>query len=205
VNNANDNQVLDPDDLSRMQTDVEGICADLLTRLGIDTTRDPNTMGTAKRMAKMFCRETFSGRYTAPPNITTFPNTRKLDELVVTGPITVRSTCSHHFCPILGECYIGVVYDERLAGLSKFNRVVDWFASRPQIQEEMVTQIADYLEAILKPKGLAIVLNAHHTCMTWRGVEECSNASMTTNVMRGVFREDRAARQEFLATLALHR
>lgn len=188
-----------------MQRNVELACVDLLRALGIDTESDHNTRGTAARMAKMFCRETFNGRYTTPPDITTFPNTRKLDELVVTGPISVRSTCSHHFCPILGSCYIGVIYDKRLAGLSKFNRVVEWFASRPQIQEEMVVQIADFLERTLKPKGLAIVLNAQHTCMTWRGVKECPTASMTTNVMRGVFRKDAGARSEFLTTLALHR
>lgn len=184
---------------------VEKACFALLESLGIDQTVDHNTKGTASRMSKMYCAQVFRGRYSPPPAITTFPNVNKLDELVVTGPISVRSTCSHHFCPILGRCWIGVVYGDRLAGLSKFNRIVDWFARRPQIQEELVIQIADFIEEALSPKGLAIMMSATHTCMTWRGVEESPDALMTTNVMRGVFRTKPEARSEFMAVVAGHR
>lgn len=177
----------------------------ILRELLIDTEGDHNTRNTAARVAKMYCREVFRGRYEPAPIVTTFPNTKKLDELVMTGPITVRSTCSHHFCPILGQAWIGVIYDKQLAGLSKFNRVVEWIAARPQIQEEMVVQVADFVDKVLKPKGLGIVMTCQHTCMTWRGVKEHSSALMTTSVMRGVFRKKPEARAEFMATLALHR
>jgi GTP cyclohydrolase I len=90
----------------------------------------------------------------------------------------------------------------KIAGLSKFNRVVDWFAARPQIQEELVVQIADFIENQLRPKGVAVVIRAAHTCMTWRGVREHADAKMTTNVMRGVFRDKPEARAEFLAAIA---
>lgn len=190
--------------IAAMFNQVEICCDDLLHALGIDQDNDPNTRGTAARMAKMFCYEIFAGRYTPPPVITTFPNTKKLDELVITGPITVRSTCAHHFCPIIGQAWLGVVYDDRIAGLSKFNRAVDWLARRPQMQEELVIQIADFVEKTLQPKGVAVVLRAQHTCLTERGVNECREAAMTTNVMRGIFRHKPEARAEFLASLAVH-
>ena len=205
MNAANANQHTNDIDQRCMEEDVEDACHDLLAALGINTASDHNTKGTAKRMAKMYCREACRGRYEPAPMVTTFPNVHKLDELVMTGPITVRSLCSHHFCPILGQAWIGVIYGERLAGLSKFNRIVDWYASRPQIQEELVVQIADFVETTLHPKALGVVLTCQHTCMTWRGVKEHSSALMTTTVMRGAFREKPEARAEFMATLALHR
>lgn len=184
-----------------LQSEVAKRSQALLDALLIDTRNDHNTDGTAGRMAKMFIRETCAGRYNAPPKITTFPNAAKLDEMLISGPISIRSLCSHHFCPILGRAWIGMVPGERVAGLSKFNRIVDWFANRPQIQEELVVQIADYLEAQLKPKGLAVVIEASHTCMTWRGVRESNEAVMTTNVMRGVFKDHATTRAEFFSML----
>lgn len=197
---ANDNVAdvfIDQEEQNLLQLEIVTRTKALLDALLIDTANDHNSRGTADRVAKMFCRETFSGRFRAAPAMTTFPNTR-YDELLTTGPITVRSMCSHHLCPILGTCYIGMIPGDRVAGLSKFNRVVDWFASRGQIQEELVVQIADYLEEQLQPKGLAVVIRAQHTCMTWRGVKEHSDAAMTTSVMRGVFRDKPEARAEFL-------
>lgn len=180
------------------EKEVEHCVERLLAALLIDTGADHNTQGTARRVAKMYCHEIMRGRYEAPPALTTFPNVGNLDELVATGPITVRSLCSHHLCPILGKCWIGVVPGTRVVGLSKFNRIVDWFASRPQIQEELVVQIADYIEKHLAPRGVAVVIRATHTCMTWRGVRESLDGVMTTNVMRGVFRDKAEARAEFL-------
>lgn len=185
-----------------IQDEVEGAIGILLNSLCINTQADHNTRDTPRRVAKMLVCEIFRGRFEPPPEITTFPNVKNLDEMMVTGPITVRSCCSHHLCPILGECWIGVVPGKRLAGLSKFNRIVDWFAARPQIQEELVVQIADFIEERLAPKGLAISMRASHTCMTWRGVREHPSAIMTINVMRGVFRNKPEARAEFLASIA---
>lgn len=198
---ANDNisGFLFPGELNHLQEEVERRVQHLLRGLLIDVDRDHNTRGTAKRVAKMYLNEVFKGRYHPAPKITDFPNAKNLDEMYVTGPITIRSACSHHLVPIVGRCWIGVIPGARVIGLSKFNRLVDWIASRPQIQEEMVVQIADYIENQVAPDGLAVVLEATHLCMTWRGVKEPAEAAMTTNVMRGAFRDRPEARAEFMA------
>jgi GTP cyclohydrolase I len=170
----------------------------LLDALLIDTANDHNTEGTPKRMAKMFLHEVFRGRYDEPPKITTFPNVRQLDEMYVTGPITVRSFCSHHFLPFVGQAWIGVVPGEYVLGLSKFNRIVDFFASRPQIQEELVVQIADFIQDTIKPQGLAVLIKAKHYCMVCRGVHEADGV-MSTSVLRGAIRNKPEARAEFMS------
>lgn len=202
---ANDNisQYVNPGDMEEVEKEVSKHVEGLLKSLVIDVGNDHNTAGTAKRVAKMFCQEVFRGRFQVAPKLTDFPNAKRLDEIYVSGPITVRSTCSHHFCPILGTVWVGVIPGKRVIGLSKFNRVVDWICSRPQIQEEMAVQLADYLENAIKPKGLAVVMKATHTCMTWRGVKESGDCAMTNSIMRGVFRKNAAARAEFMALLKL--
>lgn len=182
-------------ELDRLQQEVTAICEQLLKALVINVQKDHNTKETAQRMAKMYIRETLAGRFTPPPKITTFPNAKNLREILTSGPISIRSMCSHHFVPIMGKCWVGVVPGENVIGLSKFNRVVDWIATRPQIQEEMVIQIADALEQIMKPVGLAIVVKADHMCMHWRGVEDCG--SMANACMRGIFAHNPYAKQEF--------
>jgi GTP cyclohydrolase I len=152
-------------------------------------------------MAKMYLREVFAGRYEQFPKLTDFPNHKKLDELYAVGPITVRSACSHHLCPIEGELWIGVVPGARVIGLSKFSRIARWVMARPQIQEEAIVQLADLLEEKIKPRGLAVVLRARHSCMTWRGVRE-SSTTMTTSVVRGILKESPASRDEFFKTIA---
>lgn len=198
---ANDNLFghLSDEEFQLLLVEVEKRSQALLDALLIDTEHDHNTKGTAHRMAKLYLNEVFAGRFKQRPAITDFPNVKKLDELYTTGPITIRSACSHHLCPIMGHCWIGIIPGERVIGLSKFNRLVEWLASRPQIQEELVVQIADEIEKACKPKGLAVVVKASHTCMTWRGVKENSNAMMTTSVMRGALRDKPEARSEFLA------
>lgn len=201
---ANDNIAshISPDELALLEEEVEEKFAGVLRSLIIDTATDPNTQGTAKRVAKLYCREVFRGRYEEPPKLTAFPNTKRLDELYLTGPISLRSCCSHHFCPIIGKVWVGVIPGEQVIGLSKFNRLVDWVCSRPQIQEEMAVQIADELEkAIAGSKGIAVVVEATHTCMTWRGVREGAAAVMTNSIMRGAFRDKPEARAEFMALL----
>ncbi len=198
---ANDNisVVLSEELLDELQIEVEGKVQALLSSLVIDTANDHNTKDTAKRVAKMFLHEVYKGRYLPPPKITDFPNAMQLDEMYVTGPITIRSACSHHLVPIVGKCWIGIIPGDRVIGLSKFNRIVEWFAARPQIQEELTVQIADFIEREIAPKGLAVIVDATHLCMTWRGVRETMEASMKTSVMRGIMRDDIAARNEFLA------
>lgn len=203
---ANDNIAdhLGDGDRAQIQVDVEEACHALLRALVIDTASDPNTKETARRMAKMFVREVFRGRYEPMPALKDFPNQKNLDEVYLVGPVTVRSACSHHFVPIVGKCWFGVIPGERVIGLSKFARLADWIFRRPQIQEESTIQLADIIESTIKPKALAVVVEAEHLCMTWRGVEETSS-KMTTSVMRGLFREETDARAEFLRLLSQSR
>lgn len=201
---ANDNIAgyITPAEMQLLRMELTHRAEHFLQGLVIDTTNDHNTRGTAGRIAKMYLEEVFKGRYNAPPVITDFPNAKGLDEMYMTGPITIRSACSHHFVPIVGRCWIGIIPGDRVIGLSKFNRIVDWVASRPQIQEELVMQIADYLDEKMAPRGLAVVVEATHMCMTWRGVREGMEAKMTTNVMRGAFRDKPESRAEFMAMVA---
>jgi GTP cyclohydrolase I len=185
-------------ELSALEDELAANMQTLLETLVIDTKSDHNTRGTARRMARMFVREVFKGRYHRMPAVTEFPNAERLNELMIVGPITVRSACSHHLVPILGKLWIGLLPSEQsnLIGLSKFSRIADWIMSRPQIQEEAVMQLADLLEARLKPEGLAIVLEADHFCTHWRGVKDESH--MTNSVMRGAFLTNPESRKEFL-------
>jgi GTP cyclohydrolase I len=170
--------------------------------LVIDTDSDHNTQDTAKRVAKMFVKEVFHGRYAPMPPVTEFPNIERLNELMIVGPVTVRSACSHHLCPIIGQVWIGVMPNEHsdLIGLSKYARLVEWVMARPQIQEEAVIQLADLLQDKMRPDGLAIVLRADHYCMQWRGVKDM-DSKMVNSVMRGSFLKNPDLRREFLTLL----
>ncbi len=196
--NANDNisAYINDGELELLEKEIAENFQSVLTSLVIDTDNDWNTKRTAERVAKMFVQEIFHGRFVERPRITDFPNVG-YDQMYISGPITVRSTCSHHMMPIVGNCWIGVQPGENVIGLSKFNRIVDWVASRPQIQEEMTEQIADEIEKVTAPKGLAVVIKATHFCMTHRGVRE-HEGDMTTSVMRGEFRDAAMLRNEFL-------
>jgi GTP cyclohydrolase I len=185
-------------ELQLLEQEVGSRVQALLESLIIDTDGDHNTQGTAQRVARMFLHEVFKGRYHGAPRVAEFPNVERLNELMIVGPITVRSACSHHLVPILGKLWVGVLPSEQsnLIGLSKFSRIADWVMSRPQIQEEAVMQLADELERRLRPDGLAIVLEADHFCMQWRGVKDESH--MTNSIMRGAFLHNPELRREFL-------
>ncbi len=199
---ANDNiaDFLEPGDLEQLQAEVQAKMQDVLQALVIDTDSDHNTQETAKRVAKMFVREVFAGRYAQAPSVTEFPNAERLNELMIVGPITVRSACSHHLCPIIGKVWIGLLPNEHsnLIGLSKYARLTDWIMSRPQIQEEAVTMLANELQDRVRPDGLAIVMDADHFCMHWRGVKDM-DSTMINSVMRGAFLKDPNLRREFLS------
>jgi GTP cyclohydrolase I len=185
-------------EMDALESEVAAKMQALLETLVIDTQSDHNTRGTARRVARMFLYEVFKGRYHAMPQVTEFPNAERLNELMIVGPIRVRSACSHHLVPILGKLWIGVLPDEdsSLVGLSKYSRLADWIMSRPQIQEEAVMQLADLIETRLRPQGLAIVMEADHFCMHWRGVKDESH--MTNSIMRGTFLTNAESRKEFL-------
>jgi GTP cyclohydrolase IA len=201
---ANDN-IADhvmPGELAEVKAEVEKSMQQVLRALVIDTDSDHNTQDTAKRVAKMFVDEVFRGRFVPIPSVTEFPNVSGLSELMIVGPIKVRSACSHHLCPVIGKVWVGVLpnKESNLIGLSKYARICEWVMSRPQIQEEAVVMLADEIESRLKPDGLALVMEADHFCMHWRGVKDDQSA-MSNSVMRGAFLQDGTLRKEFLSLL----
>ncbi len=195
---ANDNisDYIFPGELETLEREVSSRIRDLLKTLLIDIDNDHNTQETAERVSRMYINEVFKGRYHKQPKVTSFPNDKNLDEIYTVGPITVRSACSHHLVPILGDCWIGIKPGDKVIGLSKFARVADWVFSRPHIQEEAVMILADEIENLCKPKGLGIIIKAQHYCMKWRGVKE-PDTSMINSVVRGDFRHDPNLKQEF--------
>lgn len=205
---ANDNisAYIEPGELEALQEEVEDKLRAVLDSLVIDTESDHNTHETARRVAKMYLTEVFHGRYHAAPPVTEFPNAESLNELMIVGPITVRSACSHHLCPIMGRLWVGLMPNEHsnLIGLSKYSRLAEWVMSRPQIQEEAITQMADLLLDKVRPDGLAVVMEADHFCMHWRGVRD-NDTKMINSVMRGSFLKDHTLRREFLSLLNLRK
>ncbi len=201
---ANDNisAFVEPGELDALLEEVADKMSEVLDAMVIDTESDHNTQDTARRVAKMFLKEVFGGRYVAMPPLTEFPNVSRLNELMIIGPVTVRSACSHHLCPVIGRVWVGVMPNEHsaLIGLSKYARLVEWVMTRPQIQEEAIAQVADLLQDKMQPDGLAIVMEADHFCMQWRGVRDM-NSKMTNSIMRGSFLRDPDLRREFLALL----
>ncbi|MEY3124636.1 MAG: hypothetical protein RLZZ573_1156 [Pseudomonadota bacterium] len=201
---ANDNiaQFIEPGELEKLLDEVEEKMKGVLGSLVIDTVNDHNTDNTARRVAKMYVNEVFRGRYVEAPAITEFPNVGHLNELMIVGPIAVRSACSHHFCPVIGKIWIGVLPNEHtnVIGLSKYARLAEWVMGRPQIQEEAVVQLADLIQEKTQPDGLAIVMEASHYCMAWRGVKDM-DSKMINSVMRGVFLKDPNLRREFLSLI----
>jgi len=201
---ANDNiaRFIQPGELEGLVDEVAEKMQAVLESLVIDTVSDHNTQNTSRRVAKMFVQEVFNGRYVEQPVLTKFPNISRLNELMIIGPITVRSACSHHLCPIMGRIWIGVLpsKESALIGLSKYSRLTEWVMCRPQIQEEAVVELADMLEKKIKPIGVAVVMDADHFCMQWRGVKD-RDSKMINSVMRGAFLKDSNLRREFLALI----
>lgn len=197
---ANDNIsefIENEEELEALVDEVAGHYEQVLRSMVIDIDNDHNTKGTARRVAKMFIKEIYAGRYSKQPRITEFPNHKNLDSIYTLGPIEVKATCSHHMVPIIGQAWIGIKPTDKVIGISKFHRLSKWVMSRPHIQEESVEILADELERIIKPEGLAIVVKATHMCMTMRGVEAPHDSSMVTSVVRGSMRKSESQKQEF--------
>ena len=201
---ANDNiaDFINEGELPLLLDEVAGKMQAVLESMVIDLDHDHNTNNTARRVAKMYVNEVFKGRYVPAPTVTEFPNIGHLNELMIVGPITVRSACSHHFCPVIGKVWIGVLPNEHtnVIGLSKYARLAEWIMNRPQIQEEAVVQLADLIQDLTQPNGLALVMEASHFCMHWRGVKDM-DSKMINSVMRGSFLKDANLRREFLSLL----
>jgi GTP cyclohydrolase I len=193
--NDNISEFIKDGELDLLQKEVQEKMQEVLQTLCIDTENDHNTNETAKRVAKMWIRETFGGRYIPAPRVTSFPN-MGYKSMYTSGPISIRSTCAHHFQNIVGKAWIGIIPNGQVIGLSKFNRIVHHIVERPQIQEEMTTQIADALKEYAHTGHIAVVVKAEHHCMTHRGVRE-HESDMTTAIMLGAFKDDPATRDEF--------
>ena len=178
---------------------AETAAAQFLTALGVALDTE-GTRGTPGRMARAYA-ELFAPR---PFDMTTFPNDEGYDELVLARAIPVRSVCEHHLLPFVGVAHVGYLPGDRILGLSKLARVVEYFACRPQLQERLTKQTADWLDDNLTPRGVGVVVEAEHTCMTVRGVQACGSSTVTSTLL-GTLRTDARSRQEFFALTGVHR
>jgi GTP cyclohydrolase I len=176
---------------------AERAAGQFLEALGISTESE-SLRGTPGRMARAYA-ELFSPR---PFELTTFPNDEGYDELVLARSIPVRSVCEHHLLPFVGTAHVGYLPGRRILGLSKLARVVEHFACRPQVQERLTKQVADWLQTQLEPKGVGVVIEAEHTCMTLRGVQATGSSTLTSTLL-GTLRSDARSRSEFLALAGL--
>ena len=193
--NDNISEYIKEGEIDLLQQEVENKFYDVLQTLVIDTDNDHNTKDTARRVATMWVKEVFGGRYRPMPKVTSFPN-MGYKSMYTSGPISIKSTCAHHFQNIVGKAWVGIIPNGEVIGLSKFNRIIHHIAERPQIQEEMTTQIAEELQEYAHTKNVAVVVKAEHHCMTHRGVRE-HESDMTTAIMLGAFKDDPATRDEF--------
>jgi GTP cyclohydrolase IA len=183
-------------------TDLEAAelaAGQFLRALGVSTDSE-SLRDTPRRMANAYA-ELFSPR---PFDLTTFPNDEGYDELVLARSIPLRSVCEHHLLPFVGTAHIGYLPGQRILGLSKLARVLEHFACRPQVQERLTKQVADWLQSQLEPKGVGVVIQAEHTCMTLRGVQATGATTMTSTLL-GLLRTDARSRSEFLALTGLPR
>lgn len=194
--NQNISDFIEDGEIEKLVDHVALKIGELLDCLVIDRESDHNTIGTPQRVAKMLVHEVFAGRYEPPPSITSFPNAKELDEVYTIGPIAVRSACSHHLVPVIGEAWVGIHPGTRVIGLSKFARILQWIMARPHIQEEAVIMLADTIEKLVEPKGLGLIVKATHYCMCWRGVKE-TQTTMINSIMRGTFRDKPHIKSEF--------
>ena len=166
---------------------AERLFKEFLETLGYNVSEDPNMYDTPKRVVKMYMKEICKGTYEAPPKVTVFPNQSNYDGIVFEGGIKIKSLCSHHLAFIKGKAYVAYIPGNKIIGLSKINRIVDWFARRPQLQERMTSQIHEYLDKLLEGnRGVAVLIEANHSCVSMRGIED-ELAYTTTCKLSGAF------------------
>lgn len=186
-----------PDKIDRIAVHFEAI----METLGLDLT-DPSLSKTPQRVAKMFVNELFHGLHSEPPEISTFPNTEGYDQMIAVSNIRLQSTCEHHFVPFIGKCHIAYFPKDVVVGLSKFNRVVEYFSARPQIQEKLTHQISAFFRERLDTENVAVIIKAEHLCAKIRGVKDPCSVT-TTMSLNGLFRESAAVRMELFQAIAM--
>lgn len=185
----------DMDDELKMNL-IEDKFRDIMEIMGLDLT-DDSLSGTPKRVAKMYIKEIFSGLNPAnKPKVALFDNKYKYNEMLVEKDITFYSNCEHHFVPIIGKAHVAYISNGQVIGLSKINRIVEYYAKRPQVQERLTVQIANELKEIMGTEDIAVVIDAEHLCVSSRGVKDV-NSSTVTAQFHGKFKEE-ATRREFL-------
>ncbi len=183
----------------RIITAVAEHMAAIMRELNLDL-EDPNFAETPERVAKMYL-EMFHGlREGVEPKITTFPNDEDYHHMVIEKEIPFYSMCAHHFVPFYGHAHIAYIPESTIVGLSKLPRILEFYAKRPQLQERLTEQVAEFLWSKLKPQGVMVVIEARHLCVEMRGVKK-PGALTTTSALRGCF-ADRMVREEFLALLS---
>jgi GTP cyclohydrolase I len=178
---------------------AQDAAAAFLVALGVDLESE-SLAATPARMAHAYA-EMFAPR---PFDLTTFPNDARYDELIIARSIPLHSVCEHHLLPFVGVAHVGYLPGERILGLSKIARVVELFARRPQVQERLTQQVADWLQERVAPRGVGVVIEAEHLCMTIRGVR-APGGTTVTSALHGQLRRDPASRAEFFALIAAHR
>lgn len=180
---------------------IEGHFEKIMLALGLDL-RDDSLRGTPRRMAKMYVKEIFSGLDPKnKPSVSLFDNKYRYNQMLVEKHIHVSSTCEHHFLPITGKAHVAYISSGRVIGLSKINRIVDYFARRPQVQERLTVQIANELKKVLNTPDVAVVIEASHMCVSCRGIEDKASTTLTSEYT-GRFMQERY-RNEFLRYINL--
>jgi GTP cyclohydrolase I len=200
---SNGNLSRTPEEIEQMINNATIAYANFLTAVGFDYTADRQTEDTPRRVAKAWLKDLIVGSVTNEPNITTFPNDEGYDGLVIQSGIPITSMCAHHNLAFTGFATVAYVPGEMVIGLSKLNRIVEWFARRPQMQESLTQQIHDYIADKMDCKSVAVSIACKHTCCSHRGIKHAS--VMSTNKFSGVFMEkDNLIREELLSAIEMN-
>ena len=189
------------DDELKMEL-IEKHFREIMHVLGLDLT-DDSLKGTPKRVAKMYIKEIFSGLDPKnKPDVKLFENKYKYNEMLVEKDITFHSNCEHHFVPIVGKAHVAYISNGTVIGLSKINRIVQYFAKRPQVQERLTMQIGNELKEMLGTDDVAVIIDAHHMCVSSRGIQDVNSATVTS-FYSGKFEKDEHSRNEFMKYISM--
>jgi GTP cyclohydrolase I len=200
--NSNISQYIEDGEIDLLIDEVAEKFEEVLHSLVIDTAHDPNSNGTAKRLAKMYINELMSGRYEPAPDATSFPNTENSYEGMLVVRSELKSVCSHHHQPVSGVAYIGILAAHKLIGLSKYTRIAQWCARRGTLQEELCNDIASEIQKATDSDNVAVHIGMEHGCCTNRGIMAKSSLTQTT-VLRGAFKTDHGTKKEFFDNIAM--
>jgi GTP cyclohydrolase I len=203
LSKSNGNLARTPEEIEQMIEKAAEAYAGFLNAVGFDHTADRQTENTPRRVAKAWLKDLIVGSVTDEPNITTFPNDEGYDGLVIQSGIPITSMCAHHNLAFTGYATVAYVPGEMVIGLSKLNRIVEWFARRPQMQESLTQQIHDYIAHKMNCDSVAVSIACKHTCCSHRGIKHAS--VMSTNKFSGVFMEkDNLIREELLSAIEMN-